>query len=144
MVPRTVARIDDQTWSVPTAGTSSLTFSYKVFGNDLSGTFSQLDERHANYNGGCIFMYIVDHKPDPVKLNRSTRRVANYQRSHGACGSNRMGVSNWDIMIDTPTEVAPDWTLDEFQVDAKKYHVMVHSFGAEGGKRPALVKDIEK
>ena len=47
-------------------------------------------------------------------------------------------------MIDTPTEVAPDWTLDEFQVDGKKYHVMVHSFGAEGGKRPALVNDIEK
>src|SRR4030095_11533238 len=42
------------------------------------------------------------------------------------------------------TEVAPDWTLDEFQVDGKKYHVVVHSLGAEGGKRPALVKDIEK
>ena len=47
---------------------ATLTVSYKVFGNDLSGTFSQLDNRHANYNGGSIFMYVVGHKPDPVKL----------------------------------------------------------------------------
>ena len=47
-------------------------------------------------------------------------------------------------MIDTPTEIAPDWTEDQFQVDGKRYHVIVHSFGDEGGKRPALVRDIEK
>src|SRR5918992_423014 len=63
-----VTRIDDQTWSVAPRGTATLNISYKVFGNDLSGTFSQLDSRHANYNGASIFMYIVGHKPDPVKL----------------------------------------------------------------------------
>jgi predicted metalloprotease with PDZ domain len=47
-------------------------------------------------------------------------------------------------MIDTPTEIAPDWTEDSFDVDGKKYHVVVHSFGPEDGKRAALVKDIEK
>ena len=51
---------------------------------------------------------------------------------------------NWDIMIDTPTEIAPDWTEDQFQVDGKRYHVVVHSFGDEGGKRAGLVRDIEK
>jgi len=145
MVPSTVTRVDGQTWSVPTAGSSSLTFSYKVFGNDLSGTFSQLDERHVNYNGGCIFMYVVDHKPDPVKLvidPPSGWRIINGRTERA--DQTEWEFPNWDIMIDTPTEVAPDWTLDEFQVDGKKYHVMVHSFGAEGGKRPALVKDIEK
>jgi len=47
-------------------------------------------------------------------------------------------------MIDTPTEMAPDWMQDDFVVDGKKYHVVVHSFGDEGGKRTGLVKDIEK
>ena len=55
-----------------------------------------------------------------------------------------MEFPNWDIMIDTPTEIAPDWTQDDFQVDGKKYHVVVHSFGDEGGKRANLVRDIEK
>ena len=51
---------------------------------------------------------------------------------------------NWDVLIDTPTEIAPDWTEDVFQVDGKTYRVIVHSFGNEGAKRPALVRDIEK
>ncbi len=63
-----VNRVDDQTWRVSTMNTQRLTIRYKVFGDDLSGTFSQLDSRHANYNGGSVFMYVVNHKPDPVKL----------------------------------------------------------------------------
>ena len=75
MAMRPVTRVNDQTWSVAPLGSSSLTINYKVFANDLSGTFSQLDSRHANYNGGSIFMYVVDHKPDPVKLVIKAPRV---------------------------------------------------------------------
>jgi predicted metalloprotease with PDZ domain len=140
-----VTRVDDQTWRVPTQNTHSLSVSYKVFGNDLSGTFSQLDTRHANYNGGCIFMYVVDHKPDPVKLTIDPPngwRIVNGRTDHA--DQREWHFTNWDIMIDTPTEIGPDWTQDDFQVDGKTYHVVVHSMGSEGGKRPALVRDIEK
>jgi predicted metalloprotease with PDZ domain len=145
MAPRPFKRLDDQTWQVETQDSSSLTINYKVFGNDLSGTFSQLDERHANYNGGSIYMYVVDHKPDPVKLvidPPAGWKIINGRTDRA--GQTEWQFANWDIMIDTPTEIAPDWTVDDFQVDGKKYHVMVHSFGPEGGKRPALVRDIEK
>jgi predicted metalloprotease with PDZ domain len=140
-----VTRVDDQTWSVDPAGLNTVNVSYKVFGNDLSGTFSQLDERHANYNGGSIFMYVVGHKPDPVKLTiqpPSGWKIVNGRMDHA--GQTEWSFPNWDVMIDTPTEIAPDWTQDTFEVEGKKYHVVVHSFGAEGGKRAALVKDIEK
>jgi predicted metalloprotease with PDZ domain len=140
-----VTRIDDQTWSVAPQGATTLNVSYKVFGNDLSGTFSQLDSRHANYNGGSIFMYIVGHKPDPVKL--TIEAPAGWKIVNGRIerpGQSEWQFPNWDIMIDTPTEIAPDWTEDSFDVDGKKYHVVVHSFGPEDGKRAALVKDIEK
>src|SRR6185369_3298781 len=142
---RPITRVNDSTWSVTPLGATQLTFSYKVFGNDLSGTFSQLDTRHANYNGGSIFMYVVGHKPDPVTLEINA--PAGWKIVNGRTdrlGQTEWHFANWDIMIDTPTEIAPDWTLDDFEVDGKKYHVMVHSFGPEGGKRPALVKDIEK
>src|SRR5215212_2436586 len=140
-----VTRVNDQTWSVAPLGATTLNISYRVFGNDLSGTFSQLDSRHANYNGGSIFMYIVGHKPDPVKL--TIQAPAGWKIVNGRMerpGQNEWQFPNWDILIDTPTEIAPDWTEDTFEVDGKKYHVVVHSFGAEGGKRTALVKDIEK
>ena len=117
-------------------GATTLTVSYKVFGNDLSGTFSQLDTRHANYNGGSIFMYVVGHKPDPVKL--TIQAPAGWKIVNGRTerpGQNEWQFPNWDIMIDTSTEIAPDWTQDTFEVDGKKYHVVVHSFGA--GRRKA-------
>ena len=140
-----VTRIDAHTWSVAPQGKTSITVSYKVFGNDLSGTFSQLDNRHANYNGGSIFMYVVDHKPDPVKL--TIQAPAGWRIVNGRTdrpGQTEWRFPNWDVMIDTPTEIAPDWTQDDFKADGKKYHVVVHSFGPEGGRRAALVKDIEK
>lgn len=142
---RPVTKVDDQTWRVPTMNGRSLTITYKVFGNDLSGTFSQLDTRHANFNGGSIFMYIVNHKSDPVKLvinPPSAWRIINGRMEQ--TDQREWKFPNWDIMIDTPTEIAPDWIREEFQVEGKKYHVMVHSFGDEGGKRAALVRDIEK
>ncbi len=143
-----VKRVDDQTWRVDTQGSQKLTVSYKVFGNDLSGTFSQLDSRHANYNGGSIFMYVVNHKPDPVKLviepPAGWRAVNGRMEQKHQSAQREWQFPNYDVLIDTPTEIAPDWTEDQFQVDGKQYHVIVHSFGDEGGKRPALVRDIEK
>lgn len=143
--PRPVQRVDDQTWSVAPPGASRLTVSYKVFGNNLSGTFSQLDTRHANYNGASIFMYVVGHKPDPVKLTIQAPpgwKIVNGRTDQP--GQTEWQFPNWDVLIDTPTEIAADWTKETFIVDGKKYHVVVHSFGSEGGKRPALVRDIEK
>jgi len=142
---RPVTRVDDQTWSVAPLGATTITISYKVFGNDLSGTFSQLDSRHANYNGASIFMYIVGHKADPVKL--SIQAPAGWRIVNGRTerpGQTEWVFPNWDVLIDTPTEIAPDWTQDTFEVGGKRYHVVVHSFGPEGGKRAALVRDVER
>jgi predicted metalloprotease with PDZ domain len=47
-------------------------------------------------------------------------------------------------MIDNPTEVGPDWTVDDFKMDGKTYHVVIHSRGDEGGRRHAFVRDVEK
>ena len=125
----TVTRLDDQTWRVPMNSTS-VTVTYKVFANDLSGTFSQLDSRHANFNGGCVFMYVVNHKQNPVSLSidapKSWRVVNGRTESKD---KTEFQFPNWDIMIDNPTEIAPDWTEDDFK---------------EGGKRPDLVRGIEK
>jgi predicted metalloprotease with PDZ domain len=138
-------RIDDQTWRVMTLGNRKVEVRYKVFGDDLSGTFSQLDARHATFNGGSIFMYVVGHKQDPVKLSIAPPK--GWRIINGAserADQREWSFANYDILIDTPTEISPDWTMDEFKVDGKTYRVVVHSLGAEGGKRAALVRDLEK
>lgn len=138
-------KVDNQTWRVQTLGNQSVTFSYKVFGNDLSGTFSQLDSRHANFNGGSIFMYVVNHKQDPVSL--SINPPAGWRIVNGRMekrDQREWHFPNWDVMIDTPTEIASDWTQHSFSVEGKQYHVVIHAFGKDGGKRPAFVRDVEK
>jgi predicted metalloprotease with PDZ domain len=143
--PLPVTRVDDQTWRVQVNNNQRLMVSYKVFGDNLSGTFSQLNERHANFNGGSIFMYIVGHKPDPVRLRIDPPtgwRIANGWME--SPDQREWQFPNYDILIDTPTEIAPDWTMEQFNWQGKTYRVVVHSLGAEGGKRRALVSGIEK
>ncbi|MDT4896229.1 MAG: hypothetical protein QOH25_1306, partial [Acidobacteriota bacterium] len=145
MTAAPVTRMDDQTWRASLLGSRSLTLKYKVFGDDLSGTFSQLDDRHANFNGGSIFMYIAGHKPDPVRLVIDPPkgwRIINGRME--SVDQREWQFANYDILIDTPTEIAPDWTVDEFKVDGKTYRAAVHSLGDEGGKRSQLVRDLEK
>jgi predicted metalloprotease with PDZ domain len=90
-------------------------------------------------------MYVVGHKPDPLKLTIAAPtgwKIVNGRMEQP--GQREWQFPNWDVLIDTPTEIAPDWTQKSFEVDGKKYHVVVHSLGSEGGKRTALVRDIEK
>ncbi|HEX8707340.1 MAG TPA: PDZ domain-containing protein [Pyrinomonadaceae bacterium] len=145
IVPLPVTRLDDQTWRVEARGMPAVTVTYKVFADDLSGTFSQLDQTHASFNGGSLFMYVVDHKQDPVRLSISPPagwRIVNGRTERA--GQREWQFPNYDLLIDTPTEIAPNWTQDDFIVGGKTYHVVVHSLGEEGGKRPALVRDLEK
>src|SRR5438105_5102954 len=118
--------MDDETWRVHTGGFKlmgnirAFRFSYKVFANDLSGTFSQLDSHHANINGGCVFMYVVNHKQDRVGLSINAPpgwRVVNGRSEKK--DQTEFQFPNWDVMTDTSTEIAPDWTEDDFTVAGK-------------------------
>ena len=138
-------KVDNQTWRVQRQDRRTITATYKVFGNDLSGTYAQLDVGHANYNGGEIFMYVAGHKPNAVALHIDPPpnwRVINGRTERP--DQHDWNYPNYELMIDNPTEIGPDWTVDTFSVDGKTYNVMVHSRGDEGGRRPAFVRDVEK
>jgi predicted metalloprotease with PDZ domain len=138
-------RLDTQTWRVETQGAPGTTLFYKVFADDLSGTFSQLDTRHANFNGASVFMYVVGHKQDPVTLEIDAPAGWKIANGYAPRADGRTWeFPNYDILIDTPTEIAPDWTAEEFRVDGRTYRVVVHAFGSEGGKRQRLARDVER
>jgi predicted metalloprotease with PDZ domain len=138
-------KTDDQTWRVQKQGARAVTITYKVFGDDLSGTYAQLNVGHANYTGGELFMYIVGHKPDAVELHIQPPpnwRVVNGRTERP--DQHDWKYPNYEILIDNPTEIGVDWTEDDFKVDGKTYHVVIHSRGDEGGRRASFVRDIEK
>jgi len=140
-----VERLDTQTWRVSTEGSGCVNLLYKVFADDLSGTFSQLDERHANFNGGSVFVYVVGHKQDAVSLKVEAPLAWKIINGYSTRpDESEFRFPNYDLLIDTPTEVAPDFTVQTFEVGGKLYRVVVHSLGPEGGHRDELVRAVEK
>ena len=133
-------------WRVRTTGIRQLLVRYRVFANTLSGTFSVLDTAHANWNGASVFMYVVDHKPDPVSLH-----VDLPAGWHVLNGDTRTPdqtdyrFENYDRLIDTPTEVAPAFMVDSFNVDGRLYRTMVHYNGPSTTTlRRRFVGDVQK
>jgi predicted metalloprotease with PDZ domain len=131
---------------VRTRGARGARVRYRSFDNALSGTFSVLDTAHANWNGASLFMYVEDHKQDPVTLDIAP--PAGWQVMNGdtrAPDQRSYRFENYDRLIDSPTEVAPAFLVDSFRVDGKLYRTMVHHNGpVPAGVRARFVGDVEK
>jgi predicted metalloprotease with PDZ domain len=141
----TFRKTDSQTWQVQTRGNRTISVTYKVYGNDLSGTFAQLDVTHGNFTGGELFMYVVGHKQDPVELEIGPPRgwrVINGRTE--TPNQTRWRYPNYELLIDNPTEIGPDWTQDDFTVGGKAYRVVVHSRAEASASRANLIRDIQK
>ena len=133
-------------WRVYPAGSRSIAVHYRVFANTLSGTFSVLDTAHANWNGASLFMYVVDHKPDPVTLHVDL--PTGWHIVNGDARSldqTDYRFENYDRLIDTPTEVAPALLVDTFNLDGRIYRTMVHHNGpSTPNERRRFVSDVQK
>ena len=141
-------KVNGSRWRVYPGAARSMRVNYRVFANaPMSGTFSVLDTVHANWNGPSLFMYVDGHKPDPVLL--TVNAPADWTIINGEVtrpGQRQFRFPNYDLMVDTPTEVAPSGSLilESFVVDNRLYRVMVHHSGAPpAGTRDRFVRDVE-
>ncbi len=142
-------QLDKQTWRVVARGAGGIVrVKYRVFANDLNGTFSQFDTSHANVNGASVFMSVVGHKPDPLTLSVELPEDARLEWKVWSGFSRSpqqrtFQVENYDRLIDTPLEFSPACSADEFQEAGKTFRVVVHSYpevaqaSAIGGPVPA-------
>ncbi len=137
------AKRDITTWVVRCPRARAVTFSYRVFWNDLNGSLSQIDSTHINLNPGNTFVYVVGHKPDPVTVHYYGPpgwRVINGNPAPGP----DYRFPNYDLMIDNPTEISASFTVDSFEVGGTTYRVMLHTDRDPGAARGLLVRSIEK
>jgi predicted metalloprotease with PDZ domain len=137
------SQADKQTWRVQTGGASEIRVNYQVFGNDLSGSFSQIDSTHANLNGASIFMYIEGHKPDPIELTVGAppgwKIISGYSQ---AVDQLSCKVPNYDRLVDTPLEISPGVTVTQWTDHGKTFRVAVHDYGVDRDLRPALLDKL--
>ena len=140
------AKTDKQTWRVDSsAAGGTLKVHYRVFVNDLSGSFSQFDISHAKINGASVFMYIAGHKPDPLRLDVAA--PANWKVISGFSASTAQRtfqVPNYDRLVDTPLEISAECKVEEFQEQGKTFRVAVHSYDPEDDGPAALVAGLKK
>jgi predicted metalloprotease with PDZ domain len=139
-------KLDKQTWRVDSdhAG-GTVAVHYRVFANDLTGSFSQVDSVHANLNGPSVFMYVDGHKPDPIALNVETPAQWNIVSGYSTSPAQRtFNAPNYDRLVDTPLEVSKDCTVDQFQEQGKTIEVAVHSYNDDDNDRARLVSGLKK
>jgi predicted metalloprotease with PDZ domain len=105
-----------------------------------------LDTAHANWNGASLFMYVEDHKPDPVRLRVTP--PAGWRVINGASrdlSQVDFTFPNYDLLIDTPTEVAPNLMVDSLREAGRLYRIVVHHNGpVPRGARERFVRDVAK
>ena len=134
---------DKQTWRVEAgAAGGEIRVHYRAFGNDLNGSFSQIDSTHANLNGASVFMYVDGHKPDRIHLQVEApggwKVVSGFSLS---TDQRAFDAPNYDRLIDTPIEISPAISIDQFTDHGKTFRVAVHSYGGEA-KRPSLLTEL--
>ncbi|MCL5006403.1 MAG: PDZ domain-containing protein [Acidobacteria bacterium] len=137
---------DKQTWRVDTRNCGgSVRVRYKVFGNNLSGSFSQFDASHANINGASVFMYLVGHKPNPLHLSIQAppgwKIISGFSLS---LAQNSFQIPNYDILVDTPLEISANCSVTSFEEDGKTFRVAIHSYDNEDKNRSALIDGLKK
>jgi len=133
-------------WRLHVHHVKAVRVSYRVYADNLSGTFSVADTAHLNWNGASLFPYVVGHKRDPVKL--TVVPPAGWHVINGASTTpdqTEFRFATYDFLIDTPTEVAPDFQVDSFTVDGRLYRAVTHVNGGDAaGQRARFVQDVEK
>jgi len=144
--PLAWTKLDKQTWHVDARQSGgAVRVRYRVFANDLSGSFSQFDSSHACLNGPSLFMYIDGHKPDPLSLEVET--PPNWKLISGFSESTeerKFQVANYDALVDTPMEISADCTLAQFVEHEKTIRVAVHSYSDRDRDISALVDSLKK
>ncbi|HEU4642179.1 MAG TPA: hypothetical protein VFS44_06955 [Gemmatimonadaceae bacterium] len=143
--PVRVQRASGSLWRLYPGGASRVRVRYAVFADNLSGTFSVLDTAHANWNGASLFMYVVGHKPDPVRLTIEPPAGWHIINGDAVTPDQRAyRFENYDRLIDTPTEVARSFSVDSFRVDDRLYRVLLHHNGPEHGQHERFLQGVER
>lgn len=142
--PLPVAKLDKQTWRVTSRAEGDVVFTYRVFADNLSGTFSQLDGRHANVNGASVYMYVVDRKPSRAHLSiEAPKGWTIVNGSSVTTGQTDYDFANYDLLIDTPTEISPEIDVRTFTEGGCEYRVVTHQL--EGRTSPdRYAADVQK
>ena len=128
-----IERMEKGRWRIQTSGAGELTIHYRMFGDTLSGTFSQLDDRHAAINGASVFGYIVGRKEEAIELEIAAPagwKAYSSLKPRRRARRNLLVVANYDTLIDSPIEVGTP-TVRKFTIEGITYWIVIDNASSQ-------------
>lgn len=138
------SKVDKSTWRVQTAGSSTVSVSYKVYANEFNQRTRGLNDQHGFANGSALFMYAEKYRKLPLTL-----QVLPYGDWHVSTGldpvkdqAHRFHAPDYDYLVDCPLEIGNQKNF-EFEVQGKKHYLSIAGPGNwESEKLLARLKKV--
>jgi predicted metalloprotease with PDZ domain len=142
--PLSARKQDRLTWAIETAGASSVTVQYQVYGYELTVRTNHIDHTHAHIIPAATLMYVPGRELRPAHVQIVA--PAGWQIATGldplpAAELPTFVASDLDQLIDSPFEVGLH-QRHEFTVDGKPHALVVWGHGNEDPAR--LVADTQR
>jgi len=143
-------KLDKHTWRAgPVAG--PLAVSCEVYAWDLSVRGAHLDDRHAFFNGACVFLRVLGQEHAPCELEIVRPAGARYRNWRVATAMSRKGAkpygfgayvaSDYDELIDHPVEMG-EFTLASFRAGGVSHDIVIAGRHAADTRR--LQRDLKR
>ena len=148
--PLAIEKTDKHTWSVePSAG--PVTVSCEVYAKDLSVRGAYLDERHAFFNGACLFLRPKGHEGTPCELEIARPAGARYRGWIVVTAMDRAGAkirgfgayraADYDELIDHPVAMG-ELALAAFRACGVPHEIAIA--GRHRADMARLSRDLRK
>jgi len=127
--PVQVERPNPSQWNV-TGHSGAVRVQYKVFGDQLDGTFLAIDSTHAHMNIPASLMWARGLEARPARVTFDTPpewKVATQLRT--TSDPRTFTAANLQYLVDSPTELS-NFTLRTFRVD-REFRIAVHHDGTD-------------
>jgi predicted metalloprotease with PDZ domain len=137
-------KVNKHTWRIFSNSAKQLSFSYKVYANELSVRTSCINSEHGYLNGTSMFMYIDKQKQVPCTLNITPYSTWKKIATALECIDNINHVytaTDYDWLVDSPIEIGNHASFD-FDAAGGKHEVAM--FGDGNYNADTLKRDMKK
>ncbi|MGV3760973.1 M61 family metallopeptidase [Parapedobacter sp.] len=125
-----VEKIDKNTWRIQSDQAKKVTFSYRIYGFEVSVRTNFIDDSHAFLSPAATFMYVdgmIGHPADITIIPHANWSRISTGLEAVAGKPNRFHAADFDILFDSPIEVG---NQDVFTFEAAGVH---HEIAMVGG-----------
>lgn len=126
----TVQKIDKNTWRIKAGKANMVTFSYRIYGFEVSVRTNFIDDSHAFLSPAATFMYVdgmLDHPVDVTVIPHASWSKISTGLETVAGKPNTFHAADFDILFDSPIEVG---NQDVFTFEAAG---VLHEIAMVGG-----------